>query len=202
MTTGPDAATGSPNGSPPCRQTLRAPPHPRAAHVTTSPAPRAPPRPDAQRPRRRPVGREAAARGNPLGVAVGDQAAAAVGVLVPERPVDDVGDGLEPAVRVPRGALGLAGAVVDLAHLVHVDERVEPGQVHAGERAPDREPLALEGRRGGRDRGDGPFGLAGRRLRDPRQDQDVLGGDGWPGAPFPSYPPCQPNYRLNFPYSQ
>jgi hypothetical protein len=33
-----------------------------------------------------------------LGVAVGDQPAAAVGVLVPEDPVDHVGDGLEPAV--------------------------------------------------------------------------------------------------------
>jgi hypothetical protein len=42
-----------------------------------------------------------------------------------ERAVDDVGDGLEAAVRVPRRALGLAGRVVDLAHLVHVDERVE-----------------------------------------------------------------------------
>jgi len=93
--------------------------------------------------RRRLDVQDAAARGHPLGVAVGDQPAAAVGVLVTEGAVDDVGDGLEPAVRVPRGALGLAGAVVDLAHLVHVHERVEPVQVHPGERAPDREPLAL-----------------------------------------------------------
>jgi hypothetical protein len=49
-------------------------------------------------------------RGHPLGVAVGDEAAAAVGVLVPEDAVDHVGDGLEAAVRVPGGALGLAGA--------------------------------------------------------------------------------------------
>ena len=67
---------------------------------------------------------------HPLGVAVGDQAAAAVGVLVLERAVDHVGDGLEAAVRVPRRALRLARRVLHLAHLVHVDERVEvaPGR--------------------------------------------------------------------------
>ena len=85
-----------------------------------------------------------AAGGHPLGVAVGDEPAAAVGVLVLEDAVDDVGDGLEAAVRVPRRALGLARRVLDLAHLVHVDERVEQRQVDAGERAADREALALE----------------------------------------------------------
>ena len=64
--------------------------------------------------------------------------------------VDHVGDGLEAAVRVPRRALGLARRVLDLAHLVQVDERVEVGQVDAGEGAADREALALEAaRRGG-----------------------------------------------------
>ncbi len=142
--------------------------------------------------RRRLDVQDAAARGHPLGVAVGDQAAAAVGVLVPERAVDDVGDGLEAAVRVPRGALGLTGAVVHLAHLVHVHERVEPRQVHPGERAPDREPLALEARRGGGDRGDFPLGLGHIGFRDPRQDQDVLDGDGW-HVPTSSYCRCQHN---------
>ena len=73
--------------------------------------------------------------------------AAAVGVLVLEGAVHDVRDGLEAAVRVPRRALGLARRVLDLAHLVHVDERVELGQVDAGERAADREALALEAAR-------------------------------------------------------
>src|SRR5207302_2543300 len=41
---------------------------------------------------------DAAACGHPLGIAVGDQAAAAVGILMPERPVDYVGNGLEAAV--------------------------------------------------------------------------------------------------------
>ena len=87
---------------------------------------------------------DAAAGGHPLGGAVGDDAAAAVGVLVLEGAVDHVGDGLEAAVGVPVGAPGLARRVVDLAHLVHVDERVEVGQVDAGEGPADREALALE----------------------------------------------------------
>jgi hypothetical protein len=120
---------------------------------------------------------DAAAGGHPLGVAVGDQAAAAVGVLVPEHAVDDVRDGLEAAVRVPRGALGLARRVLDLAHLVHVDERVEVGQVHAGERAADREALALVARWRGGDLDD--RAVPGRRgLGDSRQDQQVLDGYG------------------------
>ena len=56
------------------------------------------------------------------------------------------------------------------------------GQVHAGERAPDREPLALETGRGGGDRGDGPFGRGHIRFRHSRQDQDVLDGDRWHGS--------------------
>ena len=93
---------------------------------------------------------QAAAGGHPLGVAVGDGAAAAVAVLVVEDAVDHVGDGLEAAVRVPRRALGLAGRVLDLTHLVHVDERVEAGRVDAGERAADGEALPLVAlRRGG-----------------------------------------------------
>jgi len=44
---------------------------------------------------------------------------------------------LEPAVRVPGRALGLPRRVLHLAHLVHVDERVQLPQVHAGERPAD-----------------------------------------------------------------
>ena len=43
-----------------------------------------------------------------------------------------------------RGALGLAGGVVDLAHLVHVYEGVQGSKIHVGEGAAHREPLALE----------------------------------------------------------
>ena len=112
---------------------------------------------------------DAASRGHPLGVAVGDQATAAIGVLVAERAVDEVCDGLEATVRVPRGALRLARRVLDLAHLVHVDERVEVLQAHPRERAADREALALEARRRGGDLDDWPVPF-GSGLGDPRQD--------------------------------
>jgi hypothetical protein len=66
-----------------------------------------------------------AASRHPLRGAVGDHAAAAMGVLVLEGPVDHVGDRLEAPVGVPVGAPRLARGVVDFAHLVHVDEGVE-----------------------------------------------------------------------------
>jgi hypothetical protein len=128
---------------------------------------------------------DAAARGHPLGVAVGDQAAAAVRVLVAEDPVDHVCHGLEPAVRMPGRALGLAGRVVDLAHLVHVDERVELAEVDASERAPDRESLSLESGRGGGHRLHRPVrGHGGIGLGDAGQDEDVVDGYRWHGYSF------------------
>ena len=118
------------------------------------------------------------AGGHPLGGAVGDHASATGGVLVLHRPVDHVGHGLEAAVRVPRGALGLARRVLDLAHLVHVDEGVEQPLVHARERAADREALALEATRGRRHRQHGPVGT-GRRggQLDARKGEQVVHGD-------------------------
>ncbi len=96
--------------------------------------------------------------GHPLRGSVPDEAAAAVRVLVLERAVDHVRDGLEAAVRVPGRALGLPRRVVDLPHLVHVHERVEILQVHAGEGAADGESLPLEPTRSRRDGLDRPLG--------------------------------------------
>ena len=79
-----------------------------------------------------------------------------------ERALDHVGDGLETAVGMPRRALGLAGSVVDLTHLVHVDERVEVGLGDAGEGAANGEALALESSRRGGDERDPP-GAGARR---------------------------------------
>ena len=100
-----------------------------------------------------------------------------VRVLVLEDAVDDVGDGLEPTVGVPRRALRLAGGVLHLTHLVHVDERVEGAQRHAGERAAHREALALEaGRRGG-DRLHGPVGAGGAiGIGEAGEREDVVDG--------------------------
>ena len=65
-----------------------------------------------------------------------------IGVL--EDAVDHVRDGLEAAVRVPGRALRLTGRVLDLPHLVEVDERIEVREVDAGEGAADREALPFE----------------------------------------------------------
>ena len=102
-------------------------------------------------------------------------------VLVHEDAVDDVGDGLEAAVRVPGGALGLARRVLDLTHLVHVDERVERRQVDPGEGAAHGEALALEAARRGRHRAHRPRHGIRQRLGHARQGQDVVDGHGWHG---------------------
>ena len=83
----------------------------------------------------------------------------------------------KPAVRVPVGAAGLARRVVDLAHLVHVDERVEVGQVDPGEGPAHREALALEALRRGGDRPDRPVDGAHRGPGDAGEGEGV-GGDG------------------------
>jgi hypothetical protein len=105
---------------------------------------------------------DAAPGGHPLGGSVGDDTAAAMGVLVEEGAVDHVGDGLEAAMGVPRGALGFAGGVFDLAHLVHVDERVEVGVGDTGEGAVHREAFAFEALGGGGDRPDRSWNRGGR----------------------------------------
>ena len=103
--------------------------------------------------------------------------AAAVGVLVFERAVDDVGHGLEAAVRMPRRAFGLPRRVFDLAHLVEVDERVQVREVDPRESASYRESLPLEPVRGGRDRPHAALpGLRPKR-RDAVECRDVVNGD-------------------------
>ena len=117
------------------------------------------------------------AGGHPLRVAVRDGAAATVAVLVVEDAVDDVGDGLEAAVRVPGRALGLARRVLHLAHLVHHDERVEVLEVDAGERAAHREPLALVAGRSRRHLPHGAGLVAESGLAQAGQDREVVDGD-------------------------
>src|SRR3954454_10884364 len=73
--------------------------------------------------------------GHPLRCTVGDDTATTMRVLVLEGAVDHVGHGLEAAMWMPRRAAWLTRCVVDLTHLVHVDERVEVGAVDARERA-------------------------------------------------------------------
>ncbi len=111
---------------------------------------------------------------HPLGRAVGDEAAAAGGVVVLERTVDHVRDRLEAAVWVPRRSLGLTGRVLDGPHVVQEQERVRERQVDAGEGAPDHEALALGVPRGGDDPRDGPpVGAAVRERTDPGKSEGV-----------------------------
>ncbi len=123
------------------------------------------------------------AGGHPLRVAVRDEPAAAVRVLVLERAVDHVGDRLETTMWVPGRALRLTGRVLDLAHLVEVHERIEIFERDAGEGAADREPLPFEPVRGVGDAAHGADARYGRiRFRDPRQDSDVIDDDGGHGV--------------------
>src|ERR1039457_995557 len=124
----------------------------------------------------------ARAGGRPLSVAVGDQPAPTVRVLVLEGAVDHVRDRLEAAMRMPRRALGFAGLVLHLTHLIHVDERIDHRGVRPREGAAHREAFALEsvGRCGDTDhRTVGRRGRVG--LRDVRQGGDVGNGHSWHG---------------------
>ena len=70
------------------------------------------------------VVQDAPAGGHPLGVALADHPAAAVGVVVGDLPVHDVADGLETAVGVPGGTLRLSGRVGLGSRVVEQQERV------------------------------------------------------------------------------
>src|SRR5688572_25511231 len=77
-----------------------------------------------------------------------------------EGPVDHVGHRLEASVRMPRGAFGLSRGILDLAHLVEMDEWIELVEGHAGERSPNRKSLAFQSILGGRNRPDRSLVLA------------------------------------------
>ena len=102
---------------------------------------------------------------HPLGVAVGDEAAAAGRVPVLEGAVDHVGHGLEAPVGMPGRALRLTGRVLDLAHLVHVHEGIETIEGDAGEGPVHREAFPLEARRRGGDGLDRPAWPVRARVR-------------------------------------
>src|SRR5438445_2568714 len=94
---------------------------------------------------RRPLDvQDAGAGGHPLGVAIRDQTAAAGRVLMLEGSVDHVGDRLEPAVRMPGRALRLARSVLNLAHLIHMDEGVEELLIQAVKSSAHRKGVALQ----------------------------------------------------------
>src|SRR5438132_7794537 len=89
--------------------------------------------------------------------------------------VDHVRDGLEAAVRMPGGAFRFAWAVFDLAHLVHVNERIEVTLIEPIERAAHGKALALDALRGG---GNGEQGTLERPdrtdVRNEGESQNVI----------------------------
>ena len=86
---------------------------------------------------------DAAARGHPLDVARGDGAAVAHAVAVLDGAGEDVGDGFDAAVGVPREAGEVVlGDVV--AEIVEEEERVEVGGVAEAERAAQVNARAFE----------------------------------------------------------
>ena len=117
-----------------------------------------------------------ASRGHPLGVAVGDEAATTVGVLMPEYAVEHVVTVSKPRWGA-RGALGLARAVVHLAHLIQVHERVRAARSTPAN-TPHREAFTLQARRRRGDRHHGAIPSCRVGVGDPWQDNGV-GADSW-----------------------
>ena len=95
-----------------------------------------------------------------------------------EGSIDDVGDGLEPSMRVPRRAECTPWRIDHRTHLVHVDERIEGLETDAGERPPDGEALTLETARRGGDRADRSLDGVSRRLGDGREGCGISGDCG------------------------
>ena len=62
---------------------------------------------------------------HPLHAARSDDRASSSGVFVHHRPVKEIGDGLESAVRMTRRTNGLARRVVSGPHLIEQEERVD-----------------------------------------------------------------------------
>ena len=101
---------------------------------------------------------DTSAGGHPLHVAGADVAAVARRVRVLPVTLEQVGDGLEAAVRVVRGAHGLAGAVLDGTHLVEQKEGVDLSQPRHGEGPTNDEAGALLVPLGLKDAADGTGG--------------------------------------------
>src|SRR5262249_55641899 len=68
----------------------------------------------------------------------------ALGVAVLETAVEEIGHGLEPAMRVIGGPLRLAGGEIDRSHLIEKEKRIEVGERPRRERPVHQEPLPFE----------------------------------------------------------
>ena len=121
---------------------------------------------------------QARTSGHPLRGSVRDESATTGGVLVLECAIDDVGDRLEAAVRMPRRALGLARSPLHRAHVIQQQERVGVAQRHAPrERPTHREAFALERRQRRDDLVHRSLHGLGVGCRDARKHEHVVDGD-------------------------
>ena len=89
---------------------------------------------------------------HPLRPAVSDDSATTMTVLVDECAVHEIRNGFETTMRMPIGAAGFKRRIVDLAHLVHHDERIEIGRRHASKSAAHWKTFAFKTTRRGGDR--------------------------------------------------
>ncbi len=95
-----------------------------------------------------------------------------------EDAVDHVRDGLETAVWMPRRALGLAGRVLHLAHLIEMDEWIQVLERDAGECPPNGEALPFHAVRGVRHAADRALTRDGEiRFKDAREDGQIFDDD-------------------------
>ena len=81
---------------------------------------------------------------HPLSVAIGDGSTTTVIISVIKNSIDDVGNRFETSMRMPRSSLRLTRGVLNFAHLIQVNERIEIGKVDASECSTNRKSFTFE----------------------------------------------------------
>ena len=118
------------------------------------------------------------ASGHPLGVAIGNGSATAMIVAVIKDAINNVCNGFESTVRMPRSSFGFTGCVFDFAHLIQMNKWIQIHHVDARECAADRKTFAFISLwRGGNALNS--TRLRSRRAHHTRQDGDIGNGYGW-----------------------
>jgi hypothetical protein len=94
--------------------------------------------------------------------------------------IDHIGYGLEAAVGMPWGTLGLAWSVLDFSHLVHMNKWIEIGCAYSGEGAAYWEAFSFVSL-GSSSYGNYPsWNLnCGVDVAEPWKHQEIFNGNGW-----------------------
>src|SRR6185436_9770785 len=117
---------------------------------------------------------DAATRGHPLDIARAEAAAIAEAVAMLDRAGEDVGDRLDPAMRMPRKPGHVVARAV-VAEIVEQQEWIELGGIAEAERALQLDAGAFNGRGGVQQRLDGSDGHVGSPCRRVREVVEVAG---------------------------